>query len=48
MRCAGESRGFAVETGRPVDEVLNLLFKVHVQWQGSQEAIATLVEDLRS
>ena len=38
----GRLAWLAVETGRPVDEVLNLLFKVYVKWQGQPETVATL------
>ncbi len=38
----GRLAWLAVETGRPVDEVLNLLFEVYVKWQGQPETVATL------
>ncbi|MBK5282653.1 MAG: hypothetical protein JJE16_11245 [Nitrospiraceae bacterium] len=38
----GRLAWLAVETGRPVDEVLNLLFEVYVKWQRQPETVATL------
>ena len=38
----GRLAWLAVETGRPVDEVLNLLFDVYIKWQGHPETVATL------
>jgi len=38
----GKLAWLAVETGRPVDEVLTLLFEVYVKWQRQPETVATL------
>lgn len=38
----GRLAWLAVETGRPVDEVLNILFEVYVKWQGQPETVSTL------
>ena len=46
LTLSNELRGrltwLAVETGRPVDEVLNLLLEVYVKWRGQPETVATL------